>query len=171
MPTSATSYDNCATPLPHRLQLFPAIFDQYSCHVRWRAECFPERWIWSYRGYKSYLSGDGGIPSKLTEFEDETDEKQISTAHYQHRIDRAVTMFRGTVVSFIYAKTLRLQSGVYDESKAVTLMSTDVDKIATNIENVLEIWARVAEIGIGIWLLERQLGWVCVAPVIVTLGT
>ena len=73
-------------------------------------------------------------------------------------------------MSAIYAKTLRLQSGVYDESKAVTLMSTDVDRIATNIENVLEIWSRTAEIGIAIWLLERQLGWVCVAPVLVIIG-
>jgi ATP-binding cassette, subfamily C (CFTR/MRP), member 1 len=74
------------------------------------------------------------------------------------------------MVSVIYASTLRLQSEVYDESKAVTLMTTDIDNIANNILNVQEIWARITEVGIGIWLLERQLGWVCVAPVIVTLG-
>jgi hypothetical protein len=79
-------------------------------------------------------------------------------------------MFRGSMVSVIYASTLKLQSEVYDELKAVTLMTTDIDNIANNILNILEIWARIAEVGIGIWLLERQLGWVCVAPVIVTLG-
>ena len=79
-------------------------------------------------------------------------------------------MFRGAMVSVIYESTLRLQSDVYDETKAITLMSTDIDTIANNIENVQELWARIAEVGIGIWLLERQLGWVCIAPIIVILG-
>jgi hypothetical protein len=49
-------------------------------------------------------------------------------------------------------------------------MSTDIDRIAGSIETALDAWARVFEIAIGIWLLERQLGWVCFAPIIVTIG-
>lgn len=79
-------------------------------------------------------------------------------------------MFRGAMVSLIYARTLELQDGVYNESASLTLMSTDIDRIARSLETVQDIWAKVVEIGIGIWLLERQLGWVCIAPIIVTVG-
>ncbi|KAJ9315863.1 hypothetical protein DTO271D3_3841 [Paecilomyces variotii] len=78
-------------------------------------------------------------------------------------------MFRGAVVSLIYSHTLSLQADVYDESASVTLMSTDVDIIAQSLQQVNEAWARLIEIGIGIWLLERQLGAVCVAPIVVVL--
>jgi ATP-binding cassette, subfamily C (CFTR/MRP), member 1 len=79
-------------------------------------------------------------------------------------------MFRGSMVSLIYARTLKLQDGVYDESKALTLMSTDIDSIGSNIQTAMDMWAKVIEIAIGVWLLERQLGWVCIAPIIVTIG-
>lgn len=81
-----------------------------------------------------------------------------------------ITMFRGAVVSLIYSHTLSLQADAYDESASVTLMSTDVDIIAQSLQQVNEAWARLIEIGIGIWLLERQLGAVCVAPIVVVLG-
>ncbi len=69
------------------------------------------------------------------------------------------------MVSLIYAKSLRLPAGLYDDSAALTLMSTDIDRLATSLDSLNEIWARVVEMSIGIWLLERQLGWVCVAPI------
>ncbi|TVY83108.1 ABC transporter FUM19 [Lachnellula suecica] len=91
----------------------------------------------------------------------------ISTTSYQHQIYRATTAFRGSMVSLIYAKTLQLQAGVYDEYTALTLMSTDLDRLTLSLQAVCEIWARLIEMAIGIWLLERQLGWICVAPVII----
>ena len=79
-------------------------------------------------------------------------------------------MFRGALVSLIYSRTLMLQADIYNESAAVTLMSTDIDRISNSLEDIHETWARAIEVAIGIWLLERQLGWVCVAPVIVVIG-
>jgi ATP-binding cassette subfamily C (CFTR/MRP) protein 1 len=73
------------------------------------------------------------------------------------------------MVSLIYSKTLELPAGVYDESAALTLMSTDIDRLATSLDSLNEIWARMIEMSIGIWLLERQLGWVCVAPIVIVL--
>jgi len=73
------------------------------------------------------------------------------------------------MVTIIYAKTLRLPAGVYNESAALTLMSTDIDRLATSIDSLNEIWARIIEMSIGIWLLERQLGWICIAPIVVVL--
>lgn len=74
------------------------------------------------------------------------------------------------MVSLIYERTLEVQAGVYDESKALTLMSTDIDRLIMSLTAVCEIWARVVEMAIGIWLLERQLGWVCVAPIVVVIS-
>lgn len=49
-------------------------------------------------------------------------------------------------------------------------MYTDIDNIIELLENILDIWARVIEISIGTWLLERQLGAMCIVPLIMILG-
>ncbi|MCJ1309562.1 hypothetical protein MMC25_003222 [Agyrium rufum] len=90
----------------------------------------------------------------------------ISTVHYQHRVYRMVTMFRGAVATLIYEKTLTLPAGAYEEAAAVTLMSTDIDSLIMASIAANEIWARTIEVVIGVWLLERQLGWVCVLSVL-----
>lgn len=71
------------------------------------------------------------------------------------------------MVSLIYIKTLEQPAGLYDESAALTLMSTDVDRLTSSLDSLNEVWARIIEMSIGIWLLERQLGWVCVAPIVI----
>lgn len=48
----------------------------------------------------------------------------LSTVHYKHRLYRTITMFRGATVGLIYNKTMKMQDGIYNESAAVTLMST-----------------------------------------------
>ena len=78
-------------------------------------------------------------------------------------------MFRGAIIGLIYNRTLVLRSDVWDESSAVTLMSTDVDRIADTIDRVHEIWAQLIEVATGIYLLARQLGWVCVVPLVVVI--
>jgi ATP-binding cassette subfamily C (CFTR/MRP) protein 1 len=79
-------------------------------------------------------------------------------------------MFRGAMVSLIYTKTLEMRAGGLDESAALTLMSTDIDRLTVSLTNLCEIWAYVIEMAIGIWLLEREIGWICVAPVLLTIG-
>ena len=78
-----------------------------------------------------------------------------------------ITMFRGSFIPIVFNQSLRLSNEAFDESTAVTMMSTDVDKISNSLEIIHEIWANVIEIAIGLWLLEMQLGWVCVAPCVV----
>jgi len=67
----------------------------------------------------------------------------------------------------IYERALSLQIGAFDESAAISLMSTDMEAISRSMEMIHEIWARSIEIVIGIALLARQLGWVCVMPLTV----
>lgn len=75
-------------------------------------------------------------------------------------------MFRGGLISLIYHKTLSIQDGVYSESAAVTLMSTDIDSMVNALAQINEIWARSIEVIIGIALLAMQLGTIALVPII-----
>ncbi|KND90065.1 Multidrug resistance-associated protein 1 [Tolypocladium ophioglossoides CBS 100239] len=87
--------------------------------------------------------------------------------HYNQRLNRFMTMFRGASVSLIYNRALLIQDGLYDESAAITLMSTDVDRITACLTELNECWARAVEVVLGFFLLALQLGWVCVVPIII----
>lgn len=50
-------------------------------------------------------------------------------------------------------------------------MGTDVERIGHSFLQIHEIWASVLEIGVAIWLLERQVSLACLAPVVVILST
>lgn len=78
-------------------------------------------------------------------------------------------MLRKGLVGLIFNKTLILRDGVYDESAAVTHMSTDINRIATSMQSMNEVWSRLVEVAIGVWLLSIQLGAVSVIPILVVL--
>lgn len=78
-------------------------------------------------------------------------------------------MVRAATISLIYVTLLDCPEGEHNEAKAVTLMSTDVDRIVSGLELVHETWARLLEMAIGVWLLAQQMGAVSIAPVIVAI--
>lgn len=90
--------------------------------------------------------------------------------HYNQKVNRFKTMFRGASVCLIYDKALQTRDGVYDESAAVTLMSTDVDQITECLTELNECWARAIEVALGVSMLAKQLGWVCVVPLALVAG-
>ena len=49
-------------------------------------------------------------------------------------------------------------------------MSADVDRLANAIAQIHEVWAGFIEVSIAIYLLERQIGWPCVIPLILAIG-
>ncbi|KAM3068089.1 hypothetical protein ACMFMF_009454 [Clarireedia jacksonii] len=89
----------------------------------------------------------------------------VMTAWYQHRIYRSITMIRGGLISMIYQKMTEQAIGGITESSAITLMATDVEQIATGLQTSIDFAANFIQMGIALWLLERQLGVACVAPV------
>ena len=95
---------------------------------------------------------------------------QIATAHFEYGRARVLTQLRGALCSLIYARCLKTQAGIYDESAAITLINTDITMLTTSLQSLCDLWARVIEIAVGIWLLERQVGWVCVAPLVFVIG-
>lgn len=94
------------------------------------------------------------------------DNLQLSTGIYNFKVYRTTTMLRGSLVSIIYKKTLKIRLSDAKTSAAITLASSDVDRIGLSLESAHEIWASSVESIIAIILLERQLGWACIAPVL-----
>ncbi|KAF1936890.1 hypothetical protein EJ02DRAFT_459161 [Clathrospora elynae] len=88
----------------------------------------------------------------------------ISNANAQHKTYRVITKLRGTLVSLIYTKTLTVSVPTAQKGSAITLMSADVERTATGLRFMHECWASCIDIGLGIYLLERQLGPASAAP-------
>jgi ATP-binding cassette subfamily C (CFTR/MRP) protein 1 len=80
-------------------------------------------------------------------------------------------MLWGSLVSLIYTESLKLEDRLEDATSAVTLMSTDVDRICQSMVFMHDVWARPLELCIGINLLANQLGWIAVVPVLVVVAS
>ncbi|KAE8453304.1 hypothetical protein EG329_011371 [Mollisiaceae sp. DMI_Dod_QoI] len=94
----------------------------------------------------------------------------ISSGRYTYETLRAVTKIRGGLVTIIYSTTQDLHITAINESAASTLMSTDVERIAQSLKLVHNLWATPVELGIAIYLLERQLGAACLVVVVLAIG-
>ena len=79
-------------------------------------------------------------------------------------------MVRGALVNAVFRKTTEISITSLDNSAAVTLMSTDVERIVQGLRNLNEFWAGIVQVVVATYLLERELGVACVAPVAVSLG-
>ena len=75
-------------------------------------------------------------------------------------------MARGCLVSAVYTKATELQSLARDEAAALTLMSTDIERVTEGIEKMHDVWADMLQTGLGCWLLQRKLGAAFLAPLI-----
>lgn len=79
-------------------------------------------------------------------------------------------MMRSGLISMIYDQTIDMTTADLTDSTAITLMGTDVERIMANLKNLHEAWASIIEVGIAIWLLEREIGVVCFIPLVTSLG-
>lgn len=83
---------------------------------------------------------------------------------------RAMVMIRGGHVSLVSEATLLLDADIVKESAAVTLMSTDVDRIMAGLEYADFIWASPIEITVALYLLNRDIGLPCLVPLVISIG-
>lgn len=87
-----------------------------------------------------------------------------------HLSYRLMAMIRGQLTVVIYTKMLALPITNADESAAMSLVGTDVQRIAETFWQLLiEVVPSVLQLGIAVYLLYDQLGVVCVAPVLITI--
>jgi ABC-type multidrug transport system fused ATPase/permease subunit len=88
----------------------------------------------------------------------------ISTATYQHDLNKLRIMVRGSLTSLIHARSLSLRRNPYDDATTVGLVSTDVSALE-NVSNMFhETWGNLAEVVVGTYLLSQQVGWLCGLP-------
>lgn len=93
----------------------------------------------------------------------------LSRAFYAYFSQRVVAMARGCLVTAVYVKTTELQSLAGDDAAAITLMSTDIERVTSGMEKMHDIWADILQVALGCWLLRRKLGSAFLAPVVVVL--
>ena len=79
-------------------------------------------------------------------------------------------MARGGLISMLYNKTGALSAAAVNSSASLTLMSADIERITHGWQSMVEIWANVVEVGLAVYLLERQLGAACALPVAIAIG-
>ncbi|CAI6099839.1 unnamed protein product [Clonostachys chloroleuca] len=88
----------------------------------------------------------------------------ISTSLYWYYQERSQSLLRAFLVTSIYQKATQAPSS--ENKAAITLMSTDVDRIYTGVRFVHEIWANIIQIALSAWHLYRVIGLSFLAPLI-----
>ncbi|CAG7924068.1 unnamed protein product [Penicillium olsonii] len=81
----------------------------------------------------------------------------ISRSAYEHQTNRIIAMVRGSLVTLIFEKTLRMSTSAVADSGAITLMSTDIERISGCLREIHEVYCSLIEIAVALWLLARLL--------------
>ncbi|KAF2421108.1 ABC transporter [Tothia fuscella] len=90
----------------------------------------------------------------------------LSSALYWYLHERALCMSRAMLVGVVYTKTVTLSASAND-SAALVLMSTDIERTRVGFLNLHEFWANTIEIFLASWLLYKHLGPAVAAPLLV----
>ncbi|RFU28640.1 hypothetical protein B7463_g7701, partial [Scytalidium lignicola] len=117
------------------------------------------------KGFKKTLSLDdlpSIDPELLSNFQ------LISTARYQHMTYRVITLLRGNLIPLVYNKTLSLSMDAVADSAAVTMMSTDVERISSGLIYIHDTWGSIIEIILCLSLLWLELGVATITPIVIT---
>ncbi|KAJ5375709.1 ABC transporter integral membrane type 1 [Penicillium concentricum] len=88
----------------------------------------------------------------------------ISTGFYWYFHHRMRTMARSILVREIFITATKARIGTADDSAALTLMSTDMERIKTGFRSLHEIWACLIQAALAGWMLYNRIGVVFVAP-------
>ncbi|KAE8452148.1 hypothetical protein EG329_001615 [Mollisiaceae sp. DMI_Dod_QoI] len=88
----------------------------------------------------------------------------LITASSEYLINRVTVQMRGGLVSLIYLKTVDLSVTALEEGAALTLMSTDVERIIQSFVNLHNAWAAIIQVAIALYLLYMTFGAGFIAP-------
>ncbi|CRL21608.1 Cyclic peptide transporter [Penicillium camemberti] len=89
----------------------------------------------------------------------------ISTGFYWYFHHRMRTMSKSILATEIFIKATEARIGTGDDSAAVTLMSTDMERIDTGLRNLHETWACIVQAALAGWMLYVRIGIPFVVPV------
>jgi ABC-type multidrug transport system fused ATPase/permease subunit len=74
-------------------------------------------------------------------------------------------MLRSILVTEIFSKTTVARIGNDNDDAALTLMSTDMERIRVGFRSLHELWAGIIQAALAAWMLYNRLGVVFVAPI------
>lgn len=74
-------------------------------------------------------------------------------------------MSKSILATEIFIKATEARIGTGDDSAAVTLMSTDMERIDTGLRNLHETWASIVQAALAGWMLYIRIGVPFVVPV------
>ncbi|MCJ1282186.1 hypothetical protein MMC26_001509 [Xylographa opegraphella] len=94
----------------------------------------------------------------------------VSTVLARHKAFRVITMMRDSIVSMIYDKTMKLPFSGLDGNGPITLMSADIERLASGLRYMHDSWASVIEISIALYLLYKELGIAGIAPIVIAMA-
>ncbi|KAF3069773.1 Multidrug resistance-associated protein 1 [Daldinia childiae] len=89
----------------------------------------------------------------------------ISTALCWYFHHRMLTMMRSILVTETFIRATKARIGTSDDSAALTLMSTDIERINMGFKSLHDMWASLIQVIIAGWMVYNQLGIVFVAPI------
>lgn len=73
-------------------------------------------------------------------------------------------MARSILVTEIFIKATQARIGTSDDSAALTLMSTDMERITNGFRSLHDIWASIIQAAVAAWMLYVRLGVVFAVP-------
>lgn len=79
-------------------------------------------------------------------------------------------MMRASLVDMIFRHMTIMRESDIDSNAPVTLMNADIERIASGLRYIHDVWACIVEIPIALYLLWRQLGIASIAPIVVVIG-
>ena len=74
-------------------------------------------------------------------------------------------MTRSILVTEIFSKAAKARIASCNDNAALTLMSTDIERIRVGFRSLHETWASVIQAALAAWMLYNRLGVVFVAPI------
>ncbi|KAI5237066.1 multidrug resistance-like protein [Aureobasidium subglaciale] len=86
-------------------------------------------------------------------------------------IGASVLIYSGIAISTALYWTTQARLGSSKDSAAVTLMSTDMERIDLGFRSLHETWACMIQAALASWLLYKQIGVLFVAPIGVVLAS
>ena len=94
---------------------------------------------------------------------------QISTRFYMYLAFRTMTKVRGALVGTIYKTMLSIRAESGNSSSALSLMSTDVDRITITAYVLINIGPDIIQVALALWILATQLGTSSISAMILCL--
>jgi ABC-type multidrug transport system fused ATPase/permease subunit len=89
--------------------------------------------------------------------------------NYRYFHHRMRNMARSILVTETFIRATKARIGTSDDNAALTLMSTDIERIDLGFMSLHDIWASIIQVVLASWMLYNQLGTVFIAPIGVVL--